>query len=147
MLLCSVYNVYKVVQARKGNMLLALAMVKSHCLLTLVYLCYAVIIYRFHFIVHTALPICGTYRRSLSMVNFNCICLSLTQYICSHDMSLHHLCLSFRDYLSPSDIIGSYPHLVITGTGLAFGFLVVRQTFSLTIFLPIFRSYEINLVD
>ncbi|GKV39305.1 hypothetical protein SLEP1_g47101 [Rubroshorea leprosula] len=30
------------------------------------------------------------------------------------------------DYLSPSDIIGTYPHLVILGTGLAFGFLVVR---------------------
>ena len=31
-----------------------------------------------------------------------------------------------RDYLSPNDIIGNYPHLVVVGTGLAFGFLVVR---------------------
>lgn len=31
-----------------------------------------------------------------------------------------------RDYLSTSDIMGNYPHLVIVGTGLAFGFLVVR---------------------
>ncbi|GLT91712.1 hypothetical protein SLE2022_095870 [Rubroshorea leprosula] len=31
------------------------------------------------------------------------------------------------DYLSPSDIIGTYPHLVILGTGLAFGFLVGRM--------------------
>lgn len=31
-----------------------------------------------------------------------------------------------RDYLSPEDIIRNYPHLVIIGTGLAFGFLVVR---------------------
>ncbi|XP_057421733.1 choline/ethanolaminephosphotransferase 1-like [Lotus japonicus] len=31
------------------------------------------------------------------------------------------------DYLSPSDIIGSYPHLVIIGTGLAFGYLVGRM--------------------
>ncbi|KAL5078415.1 hypothetical protein RYX36_017399 [Vicia faba] len=30
------------------------------------------------------------------------------------------------DYLSPSDIIASYPHLVVMGTGLAFGYLVVR---------------------
>ena len=48
-------------------------------------------------------------------------------------MTLHHLCVSFRDYLSPSDIIGSYPHLVITGTGLAFGFLVVRHRCSLSL--------------
>lgn len=31
------------------------------------------------------------------------------------------------DYLSPSDIMGNYPHLVILGTGLAFGFLVGRM--------------------
>ena len=30
-----------------------------------------------------------------------------------------------RDYLSPIDLIGNYPHLVVLGTGLAFGFLVV----------------------
>uniref|UniRef100_A0A803LK66 Transposase MuDR plant domain-containing protein n=1 Tax=Chenopodium quinoa TaxID=63459 RepID=A0A803LK66_CHEQI len=30
----------------------------------------------------------------------------------------------FWDYLSPSDLIGTYPHLVVVGTGLAFGFLV-----------------------
>uniref|UniRef100_A0A803LV61 Uncharacterized protein n=1 Tax=Chenopodium quinoa TaxID=63459 RepID=A0A803LV61_CHEQI len=29
-----------------------------------------------------------------------------------------------QDYLSPSDLIGTYPHLVVMGTGLAFGFLV-----------------------
>ncbi|CAL5376808.1 unnamed protein product [Camellia sinensis] len=29
------------------------------------------------------------------------------------------------DYLSPYDITGNYPHLVIVGTGLAFGFLVM----------------------
>jgi hypothetical protein len=34
-----------------------------------------------------------------------------------------------RDYLSPSDIIASYPHLVVSGTGLAFGYLVVRYLF------------------
>ena len=38
-----------------------------------------------------------------------------------------------RDYLSPSDIMGNYPHLVVLGTGLAFGFLVVRYLcFSVT---------------
>lgn len=31
-----------------------------------------------------------------------------------------------RDYLSPIDLIRNYPHLVVLGTGLAFGFLVVR---------------------
>ncbi|MED6149807.1 Cholinephosphotransferase 1 [Stylosanthes scabra] len=31
------------------------------------------------------------------------------------------------DHLSPSDIMGNYPHLVIIGTGLAFGFLVGRM--------------------
>ncbi|CAI8595782.1 unnamed protein product [Vicia faba] len=31
------------------------------------------------------------------------------------------------DYLSPSDIIASYPHLVVMGTGLAFGYLVGRM--------------------
>ena len=35
--------------------------------------------------------------------------------------------LPFRDYLSPSDIIATYPHLIVVGTGLAFGFLVVRR--------------------
>ncbi|XP_028761857.1 choline/ethanolaminephosphotransferase 1 [Neltuma alba] len=33
-------------------------------------------------------------------------------------------------YLSPSDILGNYPHLVIIGTGLAFGFLVGRMILS-----------------
>ncbi|KAJ0038661.1 hypothetical protein Pint_23396 [Pistacia integerrima] len=31
------------------------------------------------------------------------------------------------DYLSPSDIMRNYPHLVVLGTGLAFGFLVGRM--------------------
>ncbi|KAK6931421.1 CDP-alcohol phosphatidyltransferase [Dillenia turbinata] len=31
------------------------------------------------------------------------------------------------DFLSPIDLIGSYPHLVILGTGLAFGYLVGRM--------------------
>ncbi|KAL2926394.1 Choline/ethanolaminephosphotransferase 1 [Bienertia sinuspersici] len=34
------------------------------------------------------------------------------------------------DYLSPSDIFGNYPHLVVMGTGLAFGFLVGRMILS-----------------
>ncbi|PKI53151.1 hypothetical protein CRG98_026456 [Punica granatum] len=41
------------------------------------------------------------------------------------------LCITFdelcRDYLSPSDLMGRYPHLVILATGLAFGFLVGRM--------------------
>ncbi|EPS67307.1 hypothetical protein M569_07468, partial [Genlisea aurea] len=31
------------------------------------------------------------------------------------------------DYLSPSDLMGDYPHLVILGIGLAFGFMVGRM--------------------
>ncbi|KAK4479855.1 hypothetical protein RD792_015398 [Penstemon davidsonii] len=31
------------------------------------------------------------------------------------------------DYLSPTDLMGNYPHLVILGTGLSFGFLVGRM--------------------
>ncbi|CAN1314927.1 Choline/ethanolaminephosphotransferase 1 [Linum perenne] len=31
------------------------------------------------------------------------------------------------DYLSPSDVMRNYPHLVVLGTGLAFGFLVGRM--------------------
>ncbi|KAG0473204.1 hypothetical protein HPP92_015061 [Vanilla planifolia] len=30
-------------------------------------------------------------------------------------------------YLSPSDVMGNHPHLLITGTGMAFGFLVGRM--------------------
>ncbi|OAY47397.1 choline/ethanolaminephosphotransferase 1 [Manihot esculenta] len=67
----NVCNVHKVVQARKGNMLLALAM-----LYPFIVLMGGVLVW---------------------------------------------------DYLSPSDIMGNYPHLVILGTGLAFGFLVGRM--------------------
>uniref|UniRef100_A0A5B7BV16 Putative choline/ethanolaminephosphotransferase 1 n=1 Tax=Davidia involucrata TaxID=16924 RepID=A0A5B7BV16_DAVIN len=71
MLLYSVYNVYRVVQARKGSMLLSLAM-----LYPFVVLLGGVLVW---------------------------------------------------DYLSPYDIMGNYPHLVVMGTGLAFGFLVGRM--------------------
>ncbi|CAI9756126.1 unnamed protein product [Fraxinus pennsylvanica] len=67
----NVYNVHKVVQARKGNLLLALAM-----LYPFIVLLGGVLIW---------------------------------------------------DYLSPIDLIGNYPHLVVVGTGLAFGFLVGRM--------------------
>ncbi|KAM6548236.1 hypothetical protein CsatB_019912 [Cannabis sativa] len=66
----NVYNVCKVVQARKGSLLLALAMLYPFTVLLFGVLAW--------------------------------------------------------DYLSPSDIIRSYPHLVVLGTGLAFGFLVGR---------------------
>ncbi|GMH00498.1 hypothetical protein Nepgr_002337 [Nepenthes gracilis] len=39
------------------------------------------------------------------------------------------------DYLSQSDLIRNYPHLVILGTGLAFGFLVCTTLQSL-LYLP-----------
>ncbi|KAF9598620.1 hypothetical protein IFM89_028289 [Coptis chinensis] len=67
----NVYNVYNVVQARKGSMLMALAM-----LYPFVVLLGGVLVW---------------------------------------------------DYLSPSDLMVNYPHLVVLGTGLAFGFLVGRM--------------------
>ncbi|XP_022881893.1 choline/ethanolaminephosphotransferase 1 isoform X2 [Olea europaea var. sylvestris] len=67
----NVYNVHKVVQARKGNLMLALAM-----LYPFVVLLAGVVVW---------------------------------------------------DYLSPTDLMGNYPHLVVVGTGLAFGFLVGRM--------------------
>lgn len=39
----------------------------------------------------------------------------------------------YRDYLSPINLIETYPHLVVLGTGLAFGFLVVSIYFLVTI--------------
>ncbi|KAK9091985.1 hypothetical protein Syun_026896 [Stephania yunnanensis] len=70
----NVYNVYKVVKARKGSMLLALAM-----------------LYPFAVLLGGVL---------------------------------------LWDYLSPADLMRDYPHLVILGTGLAFGFLVGRMILS-----------------
>ncbi|TYK09057.1 choline/ethanolaminephosphotransferase 1-like [Cucumis melo var. makuwa] len=67
----NVFNVYKVVRARKGSMLLALAM------------------------------------------------------LCPFAVLLGGVLM--WDYLSPSDLIKNYPHLVVTGSGLAFGFLVGRM--------------------
>ncbi|KAK7856834.1 choline/ethanolaminephosphotransferase 1, partial [Quercus suber] len=67
----NVQNVYKVVQARNGSMLLALAMLYPFAVLL-----GGVVVW---------------------------------------------------DYLSPSDLIGNYPYLVILGTGLAFGFLVFDE--------------------
>ncbi|KAL6566421.1 hypothetical protein OROGR_002036 [Orobanche gracilis] len=67
----NVQNVHKVVKARKGSMLLALAM-----LYPFVVLLGGVLVW---------------------------------------------------DYLSPTDVMGNYPHLVVVGSGLAFGFLVGRM--------------------
>ncbi|XP_073302655.1 choline/ethanolaminephosphotransferase 1 isoform X2 [Primulina huaijiensis] len=67
----NVYNVHQVVQGRKGNMLLALAM-----------------LYPFGLLLGGVLV---------------------------------------WDYISPIDLMRSYPHLVVVGTGLAFGFLVGRM--------------------
>ncbi|KAM5567559.1 choline/ethanolaminephosphotransferase 1 [Rosa sericea] len=67
----NVMNVYKVVQARKGSMLLALAMLYPFAVLLGVVLAW--------------------------------------------------------DYLSPAGIMRNYPHLVVMGTGLAFGYLVGRM--------------------
>ncbi|KAL8193108.1 hypothetical protein R6Q57_027012 [Mikania cordata] len=36
-------------------------------------------------------------------------------------------CLILLDCMSPSDLMGNYPHMVVMGTGLAFGFLVGRM--------------------
>ncbi|KAD7479933.1 hypothetical protein E3N88_03069 [Mikania micrantha] len=39
----------------------------------------------------------------------------------------HEIFCFFRDCTSPSDLMGNYPHMVVMGTGLAFGFLVGRM--------------------
>ncbi|KAD7479895.1 hypothetical protein E3N88_03031 [Mikania micrantha] len=39
----------------------------------------------------------------------------------------HEILCFFRDCMSPSDLMGNYPHMVVMGTGLAFGFLVGRM--------------------
>ncbi|KAG6757835.1 hypothetical protein POTOM_038161 [Populus tomentosa] len=79
-----VSNVYKVVQARKSSMLLALAM-----------------LYPFLVLVGGVLV---------------------------------------WDYLSPSDLMANYPHLVVLGTGLAFGFLVMHLPF-----IAVMCTFEVDL--
>lgn len=48
-------------------------------------------------------------------------CSSCKEHFCK--VSFYHC----RSYLSPSDIMHSHPHLLIIGTGFAFGFLVVSS--------------------
>ncbi|KAE9447337.1 hypothetical protein C3L33_20781, partial [Rhododendron williamsianum] len=96
MLYCSVYNVYKVVQGRKGSMLLALAMLYPFVVLLGGVLLWYVIVYALGFFSFLAFEV-------------------------SFQTGSYLFC---RDYLSPNDLMGTYPHLVILGTGLAFGFLV-----------------------
>lgn len=126
-LICSVQNVYKVVHARNGSMLLALAMV---LLLPFGYLS-LFIAYRicnnvfFLFLVSFTLLLYSWEEWQFGMTQiyfmfFTCFSLKFA------DGFTYCYFFKCRDYLSPSDLIGNYPHLVILGTGLAFGFLVVR---------------------
>lgn len=48
-------------------------------------------------------------------------------YVIDDDLFQPYLCV--RDYLSPLDLIAAYPHLIVMGTGLAFGYLVVRYIY------------------
>lgn len=50
------------------------------------------------------------------------------------DLKDHCLC---RDYLSPYDIMVNYPYMVVLGTGLAFGFLVVRYVLPVLLHNPL----------
>ncbi|KAI8533071.1 hypothetical protein RHMOL_Rhmol11G0267600 [Rhododendron molle] len=95
----NVYNVYKVVQGRKGSMLLALAMLYPFVVLLGGVLLWYVIVYALGF---------------FSFLAFE-VSFQTGSYLFS------------RDYLSPNDLMGTYPHSVILGTGLAFGFLVGRM--------------------
>ncbi|XP_064982695.1 choline/ethanolaminephosphotransferase 1 isoform X1 [Musa acuminata AAA Group] len=91
----NISNVRKVVQARKGSMLLALAMVIS--------------IYKFH---------------HLTLSRF------FDELICSCQIFPFVVLMTgvlIWSYLSPSDVMCNHPHLLIVGTGFAFGFLVGRM--------------------
>lgn len=74
-----------------------------------------------------ALPFCYTHGRSPCLVWLKSVVFFIHFFHIHMHCRLHSgiffLC---RDYLSPSDIMGNYPYLVVLGTGLAFGFLVVR---------------------
>jgi len=81
---------------------------------------------------------------------------SISYLICLKDMHIILLFFTYkhlsdfwcRDYLSPSDIMGRYPHLVVIGTGLTFGYLVVWQlclnlkNCLLFLFFFLFNSYS-----
>jgi hypothetical protein len=129
----SIRNVYKVVQARKGSMLLALAMVILQPIgctpLTLFAYnrCNIVFLFLFSF----TLLLCSWVE---SLFGTTQICF-IHVFLFHMHYGLHSGIVSWcRHYLSPSDIIGNYPHLVVVGTGLAFGFLVVRYLwFNVTI--------------
>lgn len=124
---CSVSNVYKVVQSRNGSILRALAMVILCSIMTLnsafkICLTHLVCLL-------TALPLCGTLGRSACLVwvtlcyLFSCL---ISFLIFAFMFVFSPLC---RDYLSPAEIIRKYPHFVVLGTGLAFGFLVVGYNY------------------
>lgn len=102
----------------------------------------------------SALPFYCAHGRCLGVVRCN-----LQHYLVRNQFFYVHCGLYwgsyflFRDYLSPSDIMGNYPHLVILGTGLAFGFLVVRCVcvfiYCLYLFIYFFNfsSFGCNVFD
>lgn len=67
---------------------------------------------------------------TIFIINFHCLIINnfngtnIRQFLdVSSDFNLFFSV--FRDWMSPSDLTGNYPHMVVMGTGLAFGFLVV----------------------
>lgn len=98
-----------------------------------------------------ALSFCCTSRRSAYLVvsQTSCILFSLLYIwllvVCKIFLCVDFLLYACRDYLSPSDIIANYPHLIVVGTGLAFGFLVVRHLSfflsDLIVFLPLWSDF------
>lgn len=135
----SVSNVYKVVQSRKGSMLLALAMVLSPKTKSIQWI---ILIFRFFPLVYVT-PIFVFSAISLRLVtcrSFDLVCLFkfclLSPLTYSHySLRLIGILVLIRDYLSPIDLIRNYPHLVVLGTGLAFGFLVVSNLVSKSLFI------------
>lgn len=74
------------------------------------------------FVVYSAISLRGATCRSFDLV---CLISHCQVTLITHRDLIGIIGLT-RDYLSPIDLIRNYPHLVVLGTGLAFGFLVVR---------------------
>ncbi|PWA75103.1 putative CDP-alcohol phosphatidyltransferase class-I family protein 3 [Artemisia annua] len=107
----NVQNVYEVVQSRKGSMLNAVAMSTVLLILKKAYwlLCY---------LVFPAYSFLRSFGSSYSLGRH------------SSTFPLKFSDNFFRDLMSPSDLMGNYPHMYVMGTGLAFGFLVGRMILS-----------------
>ncbi|KVH97034.1 hypothetical protein Ccrd_000872, partial [Cynara cardunculus var. scolymus] len=140
-----VQNVYEVVHSRKGSMLNALAMVaifscELYCFVD-PYEAYLLSCYLF-LLAYSIWGAVGGNSSLMSHGNFHL-----------YNRGSLKICVESMDCMSLSNIIVNYPHMVMMGTGLAFGFLVIvvlpgsrtlswfsSQDPSPGLFLPVFVS-------